>query len=280
MATGRPGLYDLPVDDSGDGFRPIYQLPELRELLFGASGRYHTARAAVRLTTNGKLMNEACRRQLDYEAKHGMIFHFYALDEDDEAADEDTVPEGDPLWYPFRWDSEEEARLWHERPNYWREETARPDGSVVYEVVNGRRHWQHYPPVAVNYYREDHREGSRWWPPLSLLLDPFVLGERLFESALVRLVGRGEQVGRETLEAEARIESRGHPPRGLSLSGCADSYAFSVDLRTGAVLRFAERLEGREFYLAEVREVAFDEEFPEGIFGPDPFGVGSPHADR
>lgn len=107
-----------------------------------------------------------------------------------------------------------------------------------------------------------------------------MLGERLFESALVRLVGRGEQVGRETLEAEARIESRGHPPRGLSLSGCADSYAFSVDLRTGAVLRFAERLEGREFYLAEVREVAFDEEFPEGIFGPDPFGVGSPHADR
>jgi hypothetical protein len=39
-----------------------------------------------------------------------------------------------------------------------------------------------------------------------------------------------------------------------------------VDAEVGVILRVAARLEGREFYVAEVTEVAFDEEFADDTF--------------
>ena len=39
-----------------------------------------------------------------------------------------------------------------------------------------------------------------------------------------------------------------------------------VDAEVGTILRVAARLEGREFYVAEVTEVAYDEQFPDGTF--------------
>jgi hypothetical protein len=39
-----------------------------------------------------------------------------------------------------------------------------------------------------------------------------------------------------------------------------------VDAEIGTMLRAAARLEGREFYVAEVKEIAYDERFPEGTF--------------
>ena len=39
-----------------------------------------------------------------------------------------------------------------------------------------------------------------------------------------------------------------------------------VDAEVGVILRAAARLEGREFYVAEVTEIAFDEEFSEDTF--------------
>lgn len=38
------------------------------------------------------------------------------------------------------------------------------------------------------------------------------------------------------------------------------------DSETGTVLRAAARLEGREFYVAEVTEISYDEKFPEDTF--------------
>ena len=46
-----------------------------------------------------------------------------------------------------------------------------------------------------------------------------------------------------------------------------------VDAEVGTILRAAARLEGREFYVAEVTEVTYDEEFPEDIFRLDLPGV-------
>jgi hypothetical protein len=39
-----------------------------------------------------------------------------------------------------------------------------------------------------------------------------------------------------------------------------------VDPEVGTILRAAARLEGREFYVAEVTEVAYDEQFAEDTF--------------
>ena len=39
-----------------------------------------------------------------------------------------------------------------------------------------------------------------------------------------------------------------------------------VDEEVGVILRVAARLEGREFYIAEVTEIAYDEEFSEDTF--------------
>lgn len=247
-----------------DDFGPIYELPELQGLLFEPPERYSTPRLLVRLNTDGKLMTEAARCQRDFEAEHGMTFYLYTAD----AKAEDRVPKGEVLWYSVFFDSEEWTHLWHERPNRWREETERPHGSRSYEVIDGRRYWQHHPPYWRNHYGEDDRQDYRGWPSLSLLVAPEVLGERLFAEALVRVVGRGKRLGRETLEAGARIRSRGYPPDGLTGKHGADTFAHSVDVRTGVVLRFSKRLEDREFYVAEVTEIAFEEDLPEGTFQP------------
>jgi hypothetical protein len=39
-----------------------------------------------------------------------------------------------------------------------------------------------------------------------------------------------------------------------------------VDAEVGVILRAAARLEGREFYVAEVTEISFDEDFAEDTF--------------
>jgi hypothetical protein len=46
-----------------------------------------------------------------------------------------------------------------------------------------------------------------------------------------------------------------------------------VDAKVGTVLRISARLEAREFEVAEVTEIAYDEEFPEGTFRLEMPGV-------
>ena len=53
-----------------------------------------------------------------------------------------------------------------------------------------------------------------------------------------------------------------------------------MDAEIGVILRVAARLEGREFYIAEVTEIAFDEEFPEDTFRLELPGVEFRRMDR
>jgi len=53
-----------------------------------------------------------------------------------------------------------------------------------------------------------------------------------------------------------------------------------VDAEIGVILRVAARLEDREFYVAEVTEIAFDEDFPEGTFRLELPGVEFRRMDR
>lgn len=247
------------MDDCG-GFREVYRLPKLESLLLGAKTRYQTARATVRLITDGELATAAVRRTVDHAAERGVLLSF-------------GDPESGTPPHSVFYDSEEVVRLWHERPDRWREEACSSGDPVRYEVANGGRRWLYDPPEAV--YTSNNYGARRGWPPLAPLLDPSrVLFDRLFDSATVRGTGRGlARAGRETVEVEAKTISPDYPPRGLFGEEGAEDYRLSVDAEVGVILRYAERLAGEEFYAAEVEEISFDEEFPEGTFQLDLPGV-------
>jgi hypothetical protein len=70
--------------------------------------------------------------------------------------------------------------------------------------------------------------------------------------------------------------SWGYPPRifhGFRAPDGTTDHLLLVDAEIGTLLRVAARLEGREFYVAEVTEIAYDEEFPEDTFQLEVPGV-------
>jgi hypothetical protein len=76
--------------------------------------------------------------------------------------------------------------------------------------------------------------------------------------------------GRECVEVRAETLPWGYPPYVFStyraVSEGATNHLMLVDAEVGTILRVAARLEGREFRVAEVTEVAYDEEFPDDTF--------------
>jgi hypothetical protein len=82
--------------------------------------------------------------------------------------------------------------------------------------------------------------------------------------------------GREALEAKVGTLSWGYPPRifrGYYFPEGTTDHMLLVDAEVGTILRAAARLEGREFYVAEVTEIAYDETFPEDTFRLEMPGV-------
>ena len=80
-----------------------------------------------------------------------------------------------------------------------------------------------------------------------------------------------------------RTISWGYPPiifQGYYAPDGTTDHLLLVDMEVGVILRVAARLEGREFYVADVTEIAFDEEFPEGTFRLELPGVEFRRVDR
>jgi hypothetical protein len=118
------------------------------------------------------------------------------------------------------------------------------------------------------------------------MLDP---SEELFyqslrDEASVHKTGRRVTLaGRDALEVLVRTISWGYPPiifRGFYAPEGTTDHLLLVDAEVGVILRAAARLEGREFYVAEVTEVAFDEEFSEETFRLELPGVEFRRIDR
>jgi len=101
----------------------------------------------------------------------------------------------------------------------------------------------------------------------------------LLDDATVRKTGRTAKVaGRETIEVLVATISWGYRPAifhgyDVSMEGTTD-HVLLVDGEIGALLRVAARLDGREFRVAEVTEVSYDEELAEGTFRLELPGVG------
>ncbi len=77
--------------------------------------------------------------------------------------------------------------------------------------------------------------------------------------------------------------SWGYPPtmfRGYYAPKGTTDHLLLVDAEVGTILRAAARLEGREFWVAEVTEIAYDEEFSEDTFRLEMPGVEFRRVDR
>ncbi len=149
--------------------------------------------------------------------------------------------------------SEATVRLWIEQPARFREEYEGAWGDQL-AVSDGQTLWRRVPRLGV--LREDASEaaGSLFAP---LLIDPAPL-----------LPGLEFEVLGETQQARRRAHRvRGLPNRvfwhdPFGLAPGADEYMLLIDAERGILLRAAALLDGDEFAVSEIDEVAFDEDLP------------------
>ena len=273
-------LYLDDMDPGQDDFQ------ELSELLFGAKDRYRSARATITHTVAGAVAEESNRRFVDWRfAQPGGSGLGILRTEEDRRAHGPDVPRDFYLEYE---DVERVVRLWHERPDRWREDWSEAEGTLLRSVVAAGRHaplWIYEPPhTAIHVPSIPERRGPD--PKLAFMLDP---SEESFYWALAddtttHKTGRTTAVaGREALEVKIGTVSWGYPPRIFrdfyAPDGTTD-HLLLVDAEVGTILRAAARLEGREFYVAEVTEIAYDEVFPEDTFRLELPGVEFRRVDR
>jgi len=267
-------LYRESVDTGEhDDFR------ELSGLLFGAKDRYRSARATISYTVDGAVAEESNRRFVDWRfAQPGGSGMGKLRTEEERRAHGPDVPRDFYLTYE---DAERVVRLWHERPDRWREERRTPQGALLGCVVAAGRHaplWMYEPPeTAIHVPSVPERRDPD--PLLAFMLDPSeeVVYYSLWDDATVRKTGRTTTVaGRGALEVEIGTVSWGYPPklfRGFWFPEGTTDHRLLVDAEVGTILRVAARLEGREFWVAEVTEIAYDEEFSEDTFRLEMPGV-------
>lgn len=268
------------VDPGEDDFR------ELSSLLFGAKERYRTARATITYTVDGAAAEESNRRFVDWRfAQPGGSGMGILRTEEERRAHGPDVPQDFYLTYE---DTERVVSLWHERPDRWREEGRGAGGELLRCIVAAGRNaplWIYEPPdTAVHVTRVPERRDPD--PDLAFMLDP---SEESFYWALVddattHKTGRRTTVaGREALEVRVETISWGYPPRifhGFYAPEGTTDHLLLVDAEVGIILRAAARLEGREFYVAEATDIAYDETFPEDTFRLELPGVEFRRVDR
>jgi hypothetical protein len=245
---------------------------ELHELLFGAKERYRSVLATVTHTVVGSVAEEANRRFVDWRfAQPGGSGMGVLRTEEERRAHGPDVPQDFYLDYE---DTEEVVRLWHEKPDRWREERRSTGGELLRCVVAaGRRKplWIYDPPETAIHVPSipEVRDPD---PFFAFMLDP---SEESFYHSVVddttihKTDRRATVAGREALEVMIKTVSWGYPPyifQGFYAPDGTTDHLLLVDAEVGVILRAAARLEGREFYVAEVTEVTYDEEFPDDTF--------------
>jgi hypothetical protein len=259
-------LYREAVDPSEhDDYR------ELSGLLFGAKDRYRSARATISYTIVGAVAEASNRRFVDWrfaQGNPGMGI-----------LGKPGPPQREDFYHEYE-DAEQVVRLWHERPDRWREERRSAQGTLLGCLVAAGRHaplWMYEPPeTAIHVPSVSERRDPD--PLLAFMFDPSeeIVYHSLRDDATVHKTGRRTTVaGREALEAKIGTVSWGYPPRifrGYAPEGTTD-HLLLVDAEVGTILRAAARLEGREFWVAEVTELAYDEEFSEDTFRLEMPGV-------
>ena len=267
-------LYRGSVDiGEHDDFR------ELSDLLFGVKERYRSARATISHTVDGTVAEESNRRFVDWRfAQPGGSGMGILRTAEERRAYGPDVPRD---FYHEYEDTERTVRLWHERPDRWREDWPGTEGALLRCVVAAGRHaplWIYEPPHTAIHVPSvpERREPD---PDFAFMLDPSeeVVYYSLWDDATTHKTGRSATVaGREALEVRVGTVSWGYPPRifrGFYGPEGTTDHLLLVDAQVGTILRAAARLEGREFWVAEVTEIAYDEEFSDDTFRLEVPGV-------
>jgi hypothetical protein len=186
-------------------------------------------------------------------------------------------PEREDFYYEYE-GVEERVQLWHERPDRWRKEIYNAETRIVeaevYARANGPR-WTYTPQHPERERRAVYmpvvprNQDAQMW--FSFLLDPYeyLFSETFWDGTITSKTGRKVIVsGRGCVEVRAETVLWGYPPDVFRSyhagSAGATDHMLLVNEEVGTILRVAARLEGREFRVAEVVRVAYDEEFPEG----------------
>jgi hypothetical protein len=169
-----------------------------------------------------------------------------------------------------RGDFERIWKVWHERPDRWRQEAGLPGGSgIEYRVIDGKAFWFYNPHEGAHAATTEGRFGPEF--EIAYVFDP-ESGVPDLSYLEMRVVGRIRHAGREALRVEA-TKPGGWETVPEPLWWGADDYELVVDAERGVILRLASRLEGQAFDVTEVLEVSFDEVFPVGTFALELPGV-------
>jgi hypothetical protein len=224
----------------------VSELGDVLELMHGARGRYSTLRATIREWQHLERSARAFERHVDAASARGgsgsfMVSYGFGAEQPPEA-------------------TEALIRLWVMPPAKVRME--RTDAEAHTFVTDGEREWSYSPstgamvnPAGGSFIGFEH------------LTDPaLVLGRVDLEP-----IGGTSVAGRAAIRVRAiRRRREWHEPSGLP--EWADHHDFAVDAERGVLLRAASVFDGEEFQSNEVREIAFDESFPDGtfVFTPPP----------
>lgn len=216
-------------------------LGDVLELLYGAHGRYESARLEAHERRNYRRQNEAYAR-VQREQMGRASVQLYG-----DGAD---VPE----------EGEMTLRIWFRQPNRFREERVE-DGREGLLLGDGSRFWMSSPEWATVV-----QEGDGWVVSAQtprMLLDPI----SLIPALEVSLRGAVEVAGRAAVELTAT--ARRSPSYAAPLLWGATEYALAVDSERGVLLRLSAFLDGAPFSELEVTTIAFDEPLDDSLFRYD-----------
>lgn len=220
-------------------------LGDLLELVHGAQGSYRTVRLRAREWRHDARSMLAHER---WQAAHGGATAVAVL-----------LGTGDPE--PGPEEHESTIALWLSPPRA-RAETV-SDGDVCLTVIDGDRWWSHDPDMGAITNDGDPGYQTGAGEELRALLEPALLIPFVDLS-----IGESvEAAGRQAIRVLARPRAERPNHHGMSpLPPGADEHELLVDAERGVLLRLESRIEGAPYSVAEILEVAFDEEFPTDTF--------------
>jgi outer membrane lipoprotein-sorting protein len=160
--------------------------------------------------------------------------------------------------------SEGIVRLWFAKPHRVREEREGHLRGALLGIRDGERWWMYSPESGARSNEDDERVGSGVGQQYEHFLDPSVLiPDLIFES-----LDETNVAGRRALRVSARPRggTRDIPHQVMRLGMGADEYELAVDAERGVLLRALARVDGDEFSVHEVTEIAFDESFAPETF--------------
>lgn len=167
-------------------------------------------------------------------------------------------------------------QVWWQKPACWRYEEQVEEQKTIIKIRCQNRWWifdsasrKLYTNVLPEQSHQRIQKSKR--SPIPTLED-FIWDVPLLDPSFL-LFCYDLEVGEDTVHAgREAIRVRATPRKGREMNrdaffwAGADEYEFLVDKKQGILLRYAAKLGDREFAVASVKEVVFNEQIPDSVF--------------